>query len=524
MGAEQSTEAAAPAQPSASESVEPAAPKSQPSALVICGPSGVGKGTLIQKLMQDSDQFGFSVSHTTRSPRPGEENGVHYYFSTKEQVGKEIAEGKFLEYAEVHGNLYGTSVQAVQTVLQTGKVCVLDIDVQGARQVRKSALKAIFVFIAPPSLEELEKRLVGRNTETKEQIEKRLRNAKAEISSLNEKGLFDYLLINDDLDETLNQLRAVAQRALQGLDPEPGRVPEKVILEEEPQAPDSIPPAPAKSLAVQPAQSAHAAPSAPDALQKLRNKVALVTGASSGIGWATSEALAKSGLRVVAVARRRDRLEKLQQHILKLGIPAIDFLPVVCDITKDAEVAALPKIVAKRWPDSGIDVLVNNAGLARNDASLFAGNTASWVEMVSTNVLGLCMCTREVVQDMKRRNSYGHIVNLVGLSGHRIPDAPQGGSFYAATKFAVKALTEGLRQEARSLQVPLKVSGISPGIVETEFFNVRAFGDSEDAKRATRQFKCLQPEDVANAVLWALSAPEHMEVNDIVVRPAEQVI
>lgn len=106
-----------------------------------------------------------------------------------------------------------------------------------------------------------------------------------------------------------------------------------------------------------------------------------------------------AGVRVVAVARRRDKLEKLQQHMIQtIGIQPADFLPVVCDITKEAEVAALPKILVKRWPGAGIDILVNNAGLSRNDASLFAGATSSWVEMISTNVLGTCMCTREALQ------------------------------------------------------------------------------------------------------------------------------
>ena len=135
--------------------VEPERKPSSPSALVIVGPSGVGKGTLIGRLTEGdgSNAFGFSVSHTTRAPRPGEKHGEHYFFTTKEQFAKEVGEGKFLEYAEVHGNLYGTSLRAVESVLEAGKVCLLDIDTQGARLVRKSGLKAIFVFVVGgPSL------------------------------------------------------------------------------------------------------------------------------------------------------------------------------------------------------------------------------------------------------------------------------------------------------------------------------------------------------------------------------------
>lgn len=135
------------------------------------------------------------------------------------------------------------------------------------------------------------------------------------------------------------------------------------------------------------------------------------------------------------------------------------------------------------------------------------------------------MVTRAVLQDMLRRGSYGHVINMVGLSGHRIPDGPQGGGFYCGTKSALKTITEGLRQEARGRGVPLRVTAISPGLVETEFFSVRSFGDPEAASSAMGGMKkALQPEDVARAMVWALSAPDHVEVNDIVVRPSEQML
>ena len=143
--------------------------------IVMCGPSGVGKGTLINRLMADfPGKFGFSVSHTTRAPRPGETDGVHYNFVEKSAMEADIADGKFLEHAHVHENIYGTSLAAVEAVATKGQVCVLDIDVQGAEIVKKSTLDALFVFIAPPSMEELEKRLRGRGTEKEESIQKRL--------------------------------------------------------------------------------------------------------------------------------------------------------------------------------------------------------------------------------------------------------------------------------------------------------------------------------------------------------------
>ncbi|CAI9099998.1 OLC1v1036908C3 [Oldenlandia corymbosa var. corymbosa] len=176
--------------------------------IVISGPSGVGKGTLIAKLMKEfPSTFGFSVSHTTRAPREKEQNGVHYHFSERSVMEKEISSGKFLEFASVHGNLYGTSVEAVEVVADAGKRCILDIDVQGARSVRASSLEAIFIFICPPSFEELEKRLRARGTETEEQMQKRLRNARAELEQGKAPGLFDHILVNDDLETCYKSLK-----------------------------------------------------------------------------------------------------------------------------------------------------------------------------------------------------------------------------------------------------------------------------------------------------------------------------
>ncbi|KAK2975699.1 hypothetical protein RJ640_010758, partial [Escallonia rubra] len=176
--------------------------------IVISGPSGVGKGTLISKLMKEFPAiFGFSVSHTTRAPREKEMEGVHYHFTEQSVMEEEIKAGKFLEISSVHGNLYGTSIEAVDVVADAGKRCILDIHVQGARSVRASSLDAIFIFICPPSFEELEKRLRARGTETEEQIQKRLRNARAELEQRNSPGLFDHILVNDNLDTCYQSLK-----------------------------------------------------------------------------------------------------------------------------------------------------------------------------------------------------------------------------------------------------------------------------------------------------------------------------
>lgn len=176
--------------------------------VVISGPSGVGKGTLISMLMKEfPSMFGFSVSHTTRAPRNMEMDSIHYHFTERSVMEKDIKDGKFLEFASVHGNLYGTSVEAVEVVADAGKRCILDIDVQGARSVRASSLEAIFIFVSPPSMEELEKRLRARGTETEEQILKRLLNAQAEMEQGKSPGIFDHFLYNDNLEECYENLK-----------------------------------------------------------------------------------------------------------------------------------------------------------------------------------------------------------------------------------------------------------------------------------------------------------------------------
>ncbi|KAF6259164.1 P-loop containing nucleoside triphosphate hydrolase protein [Scenedesmus sp. NREL 46B-D3] len=191
--------------------------------IVICGPSGVGKGTLIGKLMgQHPDSFGFSVSHTTRGPRPGEQNGAHYYFTDTHAMSAQVAQGMFLEHAQVHGNMYGTSLAAVARVSSEGKHCVLDIDVQGAQQVRASALgdRCLFIFVAPPSEQELERRLRNRGTETEDKVLQRLANATSEIAKAQEPGLFHHTLVNGDLEQAYMQLQQLLNSHVPGLLPE----------------------------------------------------------------------------------------------------------------------------------------------------------------------------------------------------------------------------------------------------------------------------------------------------------------
>ena len=191
--------------------------------LVICGPSGVGKGTIIEQFMKQhggSKYFGFTVSHTTRNPRAGEVHGTHYFFTDKESMQADIDAGKFLEHANVHGNFYGTSLDALYHVQNVEhKFCLLDIDVQGVQSVKRAQqtlgtqeLQATFVFIAPPSLDVLRQRLEGRGTETPESIDKRSKNALIEMEYGTTPGHFDYTIINDTVENAVHHLKSIVQQ------------------------------------------------------------------------------------------------------------------------------------------------------------------------------------------------------------------------------------------------------------------------------------------------------------------------
>jgi len=180
--------------------------------LLLSGPSGCGKSSLLKELYKVVTNYYFSISTTTRSPRDGETDGVDYFFVTKEEFLNDIDDNNFLEWAEVHGNYYGTSLKPINKALEESKLVIFDIDVQGFEQVIDK-LKNITttVFITTPSIKELEKRLYSRDTDTKDTIEKRIINAKKEIEYIDK---YDYLIVNDDLSVAANQLICVAQSTL----------------------------------------------------------------------------------------------------------------------------------------------------------------------------------------------------------------------------------------------------------------------------------------------------------------------
>jgi len=249
-------------------------------------------------------------------------------------------------------------------------------------------------------------------------------------------------------------------------------------------------------------------------MTSLSGKVALVTGASIGIGQETAERLVKLGMKVVGCARNESALKEIASKANSVG-PG-EMIPVKCDLTDESQVLDMFKVIDEKF--GKLHVCVNNAGLG-HDAPLLSGETKDWKNMLDVNVLGLCICTREAYKLMEKGGiDDGHFVNINSMSGHRIVGLP----FYSATKFAVTALTEGLRRELRAKKSHIRSTSVSPGLVETDFaFRLRA-GEPEKARQSYSSIACLQASDIADAVIFALQSPKNMDVNDILIRPTEQ--
>jgi len=175
---------------------------------VISAPSGTGKTTLVRLLLSRFPTLSFSISYTTRLPRPGEVNGQHYFFVSEREFKKSIAKGEMLEWAKVYGHYYGTPLTFVQEKIAAGKDIVLDIDIQGAQAVKKKMPEAILIFLIPPSWNELQRRITSRSSDSPEEIKKRLEAAKKEILAARE---FDYIVINDVLEDALKELVSIIQ-------------------------------------------------------------------------------------------------------------------------------------------------------------------------------------------------------------------------------------------------------------------------------------------------------------------------
>ncbi len=176
--------------------------------LVISGPSGVGKGTVCEKLIAKNKDVVYSVSATTRKKRPYEIDGENYYFLSLDEFKQKISDGDFLEYANVHNNFYGTPKSFVFDQINSGEIVILEIDVQGALKVKENYPEAVFVFLLPPNMVELRKRIEGRNTEDEDTINVRMKNAEKELGFIDE---YDYAVVNLDVDETVKNIESIIE-------------------------------------------------------------------------------------------------------------------------------------------------------------------------------------------------------------------------------------------------------------------------------------------------------------------------
>ncbi|XP_062601740.1 dehydrogenase/reductase SDR family member 11-like isoform X2 [Saccostrea cucullata] len=250
-------------------------------------------------------------------------------------------------------------------------------------------------------------------------------------------------------------------------------------------------------------------------MERWVGRVALVTGASVGIGAAITRALVKHGMKVVGCARNVQQIEVIKNE---LKSEKGQLIPVKCDLTKEEEILTMFGRIQNEL--GGVDVCINNAGLAHN-APLLSGSTADWRNMLDVNVLGPCICTREAFQQMKKNKvDDGHIFLINSMSGHRVVLNP-GGHFYSVSKYAVSALLEGIRNELVQLGTHIRVTAVSPGMVKTEF-EIRRTKSREEGEKIYAEYQCLEADDIADAVVYALSAPPHVQIHDIRLRPTEQ--
>ncbi|KAG7243112.1 hypothetical protein INR49_016487 [Caranx melampygus] len=253
-------------------------------------------------------------------------------------------------------------------------------------------------------------------------------------------------------------------------------------------------------------------------MDRWRGRVALVTGASVGIGAAVARELVRSGMKVVGCARDVDKIQKLSAECQTAGLSGV-LVPFKCDLTNEEEILSMFSIIKEQH--KGVDVCINNAGLGHPEP-LLSGKTSSWRNMLDVNVLALSVCTREAYQSMKERNvDDGHIININSMCGHRVIHSSNV-HFYSATKYAVTALTEGLRQELREADTHIRATCISPGVVKTEFV-LRFCGNDAEKAAAVYSFEPLKAIDVANAVTYVLSAPPHVQRRVITVIPLQPV-
>lgn len=242
------------------------------------------------------------------------------------------------------------------------------------------------------------------------------------------------------------------------------------------------------------------------------SRIALVTGATAGIGKATAKILAKNGFDVIITGRRANRLIEVEEEIKKES--NADVLSKNFDVRENNHVEDAINSLKGKWKN--IDVLINNAGLAAGLTHIHEGDLYDWERMIDTNIKGLLFVTRAVSPGMVKRKK-GHIVNIGSMAGREVYEK---GNVYCSTKHAVDALTKGMRIDL--VEHNIRVTSVNPGAVETEFSIVRFHGDKEKADKVYEGFEPLLEDDIAEAVLFAVNRPEHVNINDILIMPTAQ--
>ena len=249
--------------------------------------------------------------------------------------------------------------------------------------------------------------------------------------------------------------------------------------------------------------------------EKLRGRVVLITGASSGIGAATATAFAEAGAKLLLCARRLDKLKALEPDLTAAGAAAVHSAEL--DVTDRQAVEALfgeNSTLPAEW--LAIEVLINNAGLSRGLGKLYEDDPENWEEMINTNMKGLLYVTRAVVPGMVQRGT-GHVVSLGSTAGHQ---TYAGGSVYCATKAAERVISEGLKLDL--MGSPIRVTSIDPGMVETDFSTVRFRGDKAKAAKVYENITPLAAADIADAILWAVSRPAHVNIHSMLITSIDQ--
>ncbi|XP_050076067.1 farnesol dehydrogenase-like [Anopheles maculipalpis] len=240
-------------------------------------------------------------------------------------------------------------------------------------------------------------------------------------------------------------------------------------------------------------------------MDRWNGKVAVVTGASSGIGAAIVKDLAKAGMITIGLARRVERVEQLKKDLPKEAASRLH--AIKCDISVESEIEKTFQRILSTY--GGVDVLVNNAGIARSNNLLAIGTTADLRAVLDTNVTGLVLCSQWAYKSMVERKVAGHIVHINSVAGHIVPHIPKL-NIYPGTKHAVTALTEVMRQELRDAGTKIKVTSISPGGVQTEILNSAELPEG---------MPLLESEDISAAVLYVIGTPPHVQVHELIIKP-----